>query len=166
MEHEMGGAMTKKRIMIVCMLAAVVAAFSIVPLAASAERDQRLVMGIRVDFTSATQAVGTFAACCAVTDSGSARANVTSFTPKANNTASFEATETLAGSKGDITLALRGTTGPLDSPIHIARGKWKVIGGTGAYVDLRGHGTFTAVTDQTTGALTAINKGKGRGARG
>lgn len=158
--------MTKKRTVIVCLLAVVVAAFSIVPLAASAERDQRLVMGIRVDFTSATQAVGTFAACCAVNDSGSAQVNVTSFTPKANNTASFEATETLAGSKGDITLALRGTTGPLDSPIHIARGKWKVIGGTGAYVDLRGRGTFTAVTNQATGALTAVNQGKGRGARG
>jgi hypothetical protein len=158
--------MTKKRTMIVCLLAAVVAAFSIVPLAASAERDKRLVMSVRVDFTSATHAVGTFAACCAVNDSGSAQADVTSFIPKANNTASFKATETLAGSKGDITLALRGTTGPLDSPIHIARGKWKVIGGTGAYVDLRGQGTFTAVTDQTTGALTAVNQGKGRGARG
>jgi len=158
--------MTKKRTTIACLLAAVVAAFSIVPLAASAERDQRLVMSIRVDFTSATQAVGTFAACCAVNDSGSAQADVTSFIPKANNTASFEATETLTGSKGDITLALRGTTGPLDSPIHIARGQWKVIGGTGAYVDLRGHGTFKAVTDQTTGALTAINQGKGRGAQG
>jgi hypothetical protein len=158
--------MTKKRTMIVCLLAAVVAAFSIVPLAASAERDQRLVMGIRVDFTSATHAVGTFAACCAVNDSGSAQADVTSFIPKANNTASFEATETLAGSKGDITLALRGTTGPLDSPNHIARGKWKVVGGTGAYVDVRGHGTFTAVTNQATGALTAVNQGKGSGARG
>ena len=158
--------MKKQRTMIVCLLAAVVAAFSIVPLAASAERDQRLVMGIRVDFTSATHAVGTFAACCAVNDSGSAQADVTSFIPKANNTASFEATETLTGSKGDITLALRGTTGPLDSPNHIARGKWKVVGGTGAYVDLRGHGTFTAVTNQATGALTAINQGKARGGQG
>jgi hypothetical protein len=158
--------MTKKRTVIVCLLAAVVAAFSIVPLAASAERDQRLVMGIRVDFTSSTHATGTFAACCAVSDSGSAQADVTSFTPKANNTASFEATETLAGSKGDITLALRGTTGPLDSAIHIARGQWKVVGGTGAYADLRGRGTFTAVTDQVTGALTAINRGRARGAQG
>ena len=158
--------MTKKRILIVCMLAAVVAAFSIVPLASSAERDQRLVLGIRVDFTSSTHAAGTFAACCAVTDSGSAQADVTSFTPRTNNTASFEATETLAGSKGDITLALRGTTGPLDSPNHIARGRWTVVGGTGVYVDLRGRGSFTAVTNQATGALTAINQGKARGAQG
>jgi hypothetical protein len=73
---------------------------------------------------------------------------------------------TLAGSKGDITLALRGTTGPLDSPVHIARGSWKVVAGTGAYANLKGRGTFTAVTDQVTGALTAINTGKARGAEG
>lgn len=158
--------MTKRRITIVCLLATVVAAFSIVPLGASANGEQRLTMSVRVDFTSSTHAVGTFSACCAVNDSGSAQADVTSFTPRQDNMASFEATETLVGSKGDIILALRGTTGPLDSPNHIARGRWKVVGGTGAYADLRGRGTFTAVTNQVTGALTAINEGKARGARG
>jgi hypothetical protein len=158
--------MTKKRVTIACLLAAIAVTFSIVPLAASHNRDQQLAIGVRVDFTSSTDAVGTFAACCVVTDSGSAQAVVTSFTPKPNNTAAFEATETLAGSKGDITLALRGTTGPLDSPVHIARGSWKVVAGTGAYANLKGRGTFTAVTDQVTGALTAINRGKARGAEG
>ena len=156
--------MTKKRLTIACLLAALVAAFSVVPLAASADRDRQLVVGIRLDFTSSTHAEGTFAACCVVTDSGAARVDVTSFTPQPNNRASFEATQTLAGSKGDIVLALRGTTGPLDSDVHIARGRWNVVGGTGAYEDLSGRGTFTAVTDQTTGALTAVNKGKARGA--
>jgi hypothetical protein len=158
--------MTKNRITILCLFAAVATAFSIVPLAASANGEQRLTMSIRVDFTSATHAVGTFAACCAVNDSGSAQADVTSFTPRPDNMASFEATETLTGSKGDITLALRGTTGPLDSPNHVARGQWKVVGGTGAYAGLSGHGTFTAVTNQVTGALTAINQGKVRVTRG
>ncbi|MGH3024151.1 MAG: hypothetical protein ACRDNI_10890 [Gaiellaceae bacterium] len=158
--------MTKRRVTIACLLAALVAAFSVVPLGASADRDGQLVVGIRLDFTSSTHAEGTFAACCIVTDSGVARADVTSFTPQPNNRAIFEATETLAGSKGDIILALRGTTGPLDSAVHIARGRWKVVGGTGAYEGLSGRGTFTAVTDQTTGALTAVNKGKASGARG
>ena len=110
-------------------------------------------------------AAGTFSACCVVTDSGRAQVDVTSFTPKSNNTAAFEATETLAGSKGDITLSLRGTTGPLDSDVHVARGSWRVVGGTGAYTDLRGRGSFTAVTNQVTGALSAVNEGKARGAR-
>jgi hypothetical protein len=158
--------MTRKRITIACLLAALVATLSIVPLAGSHNRDRQLEIGIRLDFTSQTHAVGTFAACCVVTDSGSAQADVTSFTPKANNTAAFEVTETLDGSKGDIVLALRGTTGPLDSAVHIARGQWTIVGGTGAYADLRGRGSFTAVTDQATGALTAVNTGKARGAEG
>jgi hypothetical protein len=151
---------------LLCLLACAVAAFSIVPLAASADRDRQLVMGVRLDFTSSTHAEGTFAACCVVTDSGPAQADVTSFTPQPNNRARFEATETLEGSKGSIILALRGTTGPLDSDVHIARGRWEVVGGTGAYEGLRGRGAFTAATDQATGALTAVNKGKVRGARG
>ncbi len=158
--------MTRKRITIACLLAAIVAALSIVPLAGSHNREQQLAIGVRVDFTSSTHAAGTFAACCVVTDSGSAQADVISFTPKPNNTATFKATQTLAGSKGDITMALRGTTGPLDSAVHIARGEWKIVGGTGAYADMRGRGSFTAVTNQATGALTAINEGKARGAHG
>ncbi|MGH3012245.1 MAG: DUF3224 domain-containing protein [Gaiellaceae bacterium] len=155
--------MTKRRMTVVCLLACAVAAFSIVPLAASGDRGRELVAGVRLDFTSSTHAEGTFAACCAITDSGTAQADVTSFTPQPNNRASFEATETLSGSKGTIILALRGTTGPLDSAVHAARGRWKVVGGTGEYEALRGHGTFTAATDQTTGALTAINEGSVRG---
>lgn len=124
--------------------------------------DHRLVIGVRVDFTGPTHAEGTFAACCVVTDSGRAQADVTSFVPRRDNTASFEATETFVGSKGTFVLKLRGRTGPLDSPVHIARGRWRVMSGTGEYADLRGSGGFTAVTDQNTGALTAVNKGSGR----
>jgi hypothetical protein len=86
---------------------------------------------------------------------------VTSFTVKDHDTAEFEAIETFAGSKGTYRLALRGTTGPLSSPNHVARGRWLVIDGTGAYADLKGRGRFTAVTNQATGALTAINTGRG-----
>jgi hypothetical protein len=124
--------------------------------------DHRLAIGVRVDFTGPTHAEGTFAACCVVTDSGRAQADVTSFVPRRDNTASFEATETFVGSKGTFVLKLRGRTGPLDSPVHIARGRWRVTSGTGEYADLRGSGGFTAVTDQNTGALTAVNKGSGR----
>ena len=159
---------TRKSITIACTMATLAAASAAVPLAASAQRhhrsasDGRLVIGVRVDFTSATDAAGTFAACCAVDDAGAARAHVTSFTPRADNTADFEATETLAGSAGTITLALRGSTGPLDSARHIARGGWSVTRGTGAYAGLEGRGRFRALTDEDTGALTAINSGHAR----
>jgi hypothetical protein len=125
--------------------------------------DHRLAIGVRVDFTSSSHAEGTFTACCAVNDSGRAQADVTSYVPQENNTATFEATERFSGSAGTFVVALRGRTGPLDSPRHIARGHWRVVSGTGAYEDLKGRGVFTAVTDQATGALTAINDGSGHG---
>jgi hypothetical protein len=154
------------RKIIITLLAAAIAAATTVPLAASADRDEELVIGVRVDFVSSSHAEGTFAACCAVNDSGRAQADVTSFTVKPNNTAAFEAIETFTGSMGTFRLALRGTTGPLtigveENPNHVARGRWRVLDGTGAYADLEGRGRFTAVTNQTTGALTAINRGEG-----
>jgi hypothetical protein len=148
-----------KRIILALFVVAIAAATS-VPLAASADRDEELVIGVRVDFVNSSHAEGTFDACCAVNDSGRAQADVTSFTPRRNDRADFQAIETFTGSQGTFRLALRGTTGPLSSPRHIARGTWRVIDGTGAYADLEGRGRFTAVSNQTTGALTAINKGE------
>jgi hypothetical protein len=147
-----------RRIML-ALLAAGIAAATTVPLAASADRDEKLVIGVRVDFVSPTHAEGTFAACCAVNDSGRAQADVTPGTVR-NDILEFEAIETFAGSQGTFRLALRGTTGPLSSPNHLARGRWRVIDGTGAYADLEGRGRFTAVTNQA-GELTAINTGRG-----
>ena len=142
-------------------LAAIVATTAAAATGSGGGGDRRLVIGVRVDFTSSTHAEGTFAVCCAVNDSGEAQADVTSFIPH-GNTATFEATETFAGSEGTFVVALRGRTGPLDSARHIARGRWRVVSGTGAYDDLRGHGDFTALTDEVTGALTAVNDGSGR----
>lgn len=146
------------RRIILCMLVGAVVAAATVPLAASADRDHRLVIGVRVSFVSSSHADGTFAACCAVNDNGTAQADITAFTVKGDRGA-FEAVETFVGSEGTFRLALRGTTGPLSSLRHIARGGWRVLDGTGAYADLRGEGKFTALTDETDGALTAINTG-------
>lgn len=146
---------------VLVVLVAVIATTAAAATGSGGGSDHRLVIGVRVDFTGPTHAEGTFNACCAVNDSGRAQADVTSFVPH-GNTATFEATETFSGSEGTFVAELRGRTGPLDSPRHIARGRWRVVSGTGAYEDLRGHGVFTAVTNQSTGALTAVNDGSGR----
>ena len=93
------------------------------------------------------------------TTTGTAQADVTAYTVKGDS-ATFEAIETFVGSKGAFRLALRGTTGPLSSPRHIAQGRWRVLDGTGEYAELGGEGQFTALTDETDGALTAINNGE------
>ena len=142
------------------LVAAITGAAVAVPLAASADRDHRLVIGVRVNFVSSTHAEGTFAACCAVNDNGAAQADITAFSLKNDDTGAFEAIETFSGLKGSFRLALRGTTGPLSSLRHVARGHWSVLDGTGAYAGMKGEGKFTAVTDETDGALTAINDGE------
>ena len=133
-----------------------------VPLAtASPANDNRLVIGIKLTFDSSTHASGSFAACCAVNDAGSAQANILSYTPSGDQ-ATFKATNTYTGHNGTFEILLTGVTGPLTSPIHIARAHWTVISGTGAYTNLHGDGRLTAVTDDTNGSLAGIATGEGR----
>ena len=134
-----------------------------VPLTAAGGPGKEVTIGVRLDFTSSTHAEGTFAACCAVEDAGAASAEILSFTPKGNQ-ARFEATNTFDGAKGSFTISLRGTTGPLDRSVHVARARWRVIDGSGAYEHVRGGGKFTATTDQDSGALTGIDRGELHGA--
>lgn len=134
-----------------------------VPLAtASPANDNRLVIGIKLTFDSPTSphASGSFAACCAVNDAGSAEANILSYTPSGDQ-ATFKATNTYTGHNGTFEILLKGVTGPLTSPIHIARAHWTVISGTGAYTNLHGDGRLTAVTDDTNGSLAGIATGEG-----
>ena len=150
-----------RRLIVIAAIAAAITA-AVVPLAAFADGDDdddAATIGVRLDFTSSTEAAGTFAVCCSVTDSGTAQAEVTSFVEKRNH-ARFEATNTFTGTQGSFTILIRGTTGPLDSPVHVARGRWHVIEGSGAYAGLEGEGRLSAVTDQATGALTAIDEGE------
>jgi hypothetical protein len=133
-----------------------------VPLAtASPANDSRLVIGVKLTFDSSTHAAGSFAACCAVNDAGSAQANILSFTPIAGDQASFKAINAFSGEGGTFEILLEGVTGPLSSPRHIARAHWTVISGTGAYTTLHGDGRLTAVTDDTNGSLAAIADGEG-----
>ena len=155
--------MMKRFVVGMLVVASLVLAVWAVSVAASSGQDHRLVIGVRLDFKSSTHAVGTFAACCSVNDSGAASADVTSFVPKPNgNDASFEATNTYVGANGSFTIRLGGITGPLDSLRHVAHAHWRVIEGTGAYADLTGEGQLRAVTDEDTGALTAIADGEGQ----
>ncbi|MEA2142831.1 MAG: hypothetical protein QOI64_1261 [Solirubrobacteraceae bacterium] len=147
----------KTRLILAAALAA--GAVTAVPLAASADHDDRITIGARLDFTSQTHADGTFAVCCSITDAGSASADITSYQPRGSR-ANFTATNRFVGANGTFVIALEGATGPLGSPVHVAQARWRVISGTGAYEHLRAHGRLSAVTNQQTGALTAIDVGE------
>ena len=153
----------RTRTSLIATLIALAIAAVTVPLAtASPTNDNRLVIGIRLTFDSHTHATGSFAACCAVNDHGNAEATILSYTPSGDR-AAFQATNTYTGRHGTFTIQLDGVTGPLTSPIHIARAHWTVTGGTGAYTNLHGGGRLTAVTDET-GSLTAVADGEAHGA--
>jgi hypothetical protein len=151
-----------RKLIAIAAIAATAILGAVIPLAALADGDDDgdgVTIGVRLDFSSATQADGTFAICCTITDAGTARAEVTSFVEEGTQ-ARFEATNTYTGAKGEFTIHLRGTTGPLGSPVHVARGRWRVVEGSGDYAGLEGKGRFTAVTNQETGALTGIFEGE------
>lgn len=150
----------RKRILLALTLLLAAAASAIIPLAASAEGMRSLVIGARFSLETGT---GTFSACCAVSDSGTASLEITLFEERGNE-AVFEATNTFAGQDGSFTISIRGTTGPLtidgvQNPRHIARGKWQITSATGDYVGLQGHGALTAMSDFDAGTLTAIDDG-------
>jgi hypothetical protein len=150
-----------RKLIVIAAVAAAAILTAAVPFAAFADgdSDDAATIGVRLDFTSATQADGTFAVCCSVTDAGTAQAEVTSFVEQGDH-ARFEATNTYTGAKGEFTILLRGITGPLGSPVHVARGRWRVVDGSGDYAGLEGKGHFTAVTNQETGALTGVFEGE------
>ena len=93
-------------------------------------------------------------------DDGAAEAQVLSFAPRGDNEATFEATNTYVGQKGSFSILLRGVTGPLDSDRHVARARWRVVDGSGAYAQLSGEGQLTAVTDETNGFLSGVAVGE------
>jgi hypothetical protein len=59
----------------------------------------------------------------------------------------FTASEVLAGREGMLRLRLEGVFGPARDGIAEGSGHWVVTGGTGAFSDARGTGTWRGVRD-------------------
>jgi hypothetical protein len=59
----------------------------------------------------------------------------------------FTASEVLAGRRGMLRLRLEGVFGPARDGIAEGAGHWVVTGGTGAFENVQGTGTWTAVRD-------------------
>ena len=116
-------------------------------------------IGVRVNFVSSSHADGTFAACCAVNDNGAAQADVTAYTVKGDRR-HFRGDRDVRRLEGHVQArAARHHRSAEQPPPHRAR-PLAVLDGTGEYAQLSGEGQFTALTDETDGALTAINNGE------
>lgn len=155
--------------------AAVIAAVSLaLPLGASGDTEDegRLVLTERMQLTSfdpatgeGTQA-GTFVAAGAVNDAGSATA-MFKVAPGGGGCGVLTGPHTFTAMTGTITVFTTAAVCPFPPPApprSFARGTWRVVGATGAYAGLRGHGKIYATADFTNGQITIARDGKvGRG---
>lgn len=158
----------KKRVSIAFAAAALAMVAVVLPLAATAGDAKRLVLTERMQLTSfdpatgqGTQA-GTFAAAGAVNDAGNSTATF-QVTPGNGGCGTLTGPHTFTGANGTITVFTRADVCPFPPPTpprSFARGKWEVIGATGAYAGLRGHGQVYATADFTTGQITIARDGK------
>jgi hypothetical protein len=96
------------------------------------------------------EAAGTFSSSGAISDNGTVELQLTFGALPAPSTGVLQSLRTLTGQHGTITLRCtqigRDFSDPADVP---NQGSCAVIGGTGAYADVHGHGTLTGTADLT-----------------
>jgi hypothetical protein len=157
-----------RRVLLSLLIAALAAGFVALPLWASADDEQHLVLTERMQLTSfdpatgdGTQA-GTFVAAGAVNDAGSATA-VFQVSHRAGGCGTLTGPHTFTGANGTITVFTRAAVCPFPPPTpprSFARGTWRVIGATGDYAGLRGQGRIFATADFTNGEITIARVGE------
>jgi hypothetical protein len=70
---------------------------------------------------------------------------------------------TFTGSGGTITVFTKAVIcpfPPVTTPRSFARGEWRVVGATGKYKGLRGHGKIVATADFSNGQITIARDGE------
>jgi hypothetical protein len=136
------------------------AVLTMLPLAASASDQRRVMISERNQLTSPTTQAGTWVGAGAVNDSGTVTAEFT-LTPRGQK-ALLAGTHVLVGSEGSITVETKAWVRPFPPPTPpraMAEGTWKIIAGTGSYAGLEGRGKVYATADFTTGEITIVRDG-------
>jgi hypothetical protein len=108
-----------------------------------------------------TQA-GTFVAAGAVNDAGASTA-VFHVGAGRGGCGNLTGPHTFTGSGGTITVFTKAVICPFPPPTpprSFAKGEWRVIGATGRYAGLRGHGSIVATADFSTGEITIARDGE------
>ena len=117
-------------------------------LAAGAPGAQAQSAFVAIDFTTATtsgnaqagRTAGTFTSTGRVRDAGRM---TTAYRAVGTQ---VDATAMLMGTRGILTIGLRGALGPILDGHQSVAGRWRVCGGTGPYLRLAGKGRWQAVT--------------------
>jgi hypothetical protein len=141
---------------------AILAAAVTIPVVAWASSvDSKLQIGFSLHFTGPDSTAGTFVASGAVRDSGTSVVTNIVLTPQGNqDDARLTGRQEFIGQKGSITTAFSGLAGPLNDPHQTGTGTFEIVGGTGEYVGIKGHGTFLVVVDMSTNQLIGTGDGQ------
>ena len=159
--------MTRKRFLAAA-AAVLAAAVAVVPFAATAGDQKRIVLTERLQVTGFVPATGagtlagTFIAAGAVNEAGSVAAAFT-LVPVKGGCGHLTGTHVLTGAAGTLSVrtnALACPYPPSSPPRSFVRGKWHVVGGTGAYAGVDGKGRIIATGDFGTGEITIARDGK------
>ena len=138
------------------------------PLAANAGDEKRIVLTERLQVTGFVPATGagtlagTFQSAGAVNEAGSVAATFT-LVPVKGGCGSLTGTHVLTGAAGTLSVRTDARACPYPPgapPRSFVRGKWHVVGGTGAYAGLAGKGRILATGDFGTGEITIARDGK------
>jgi hypothetical protein len=81
-------------------------------------------------------------------------------TPIGGDRAILEGDHMLSSAAGTLVVRSRVTLSPYPAPRVIAQGTWKIVGATGTYAGLEGHGKSLAVGDFTTATATIMRDGE------
>jgi hypothetical protein len=133
-------------------------------LAAAAPGAQAQSAFVAIDFTTATtsgnakagRTTGTFTSTGRVRDAGRM---TTAYRAVGTQ---VDATAMLMGTRGILTIGLRGALGPILDGHQSVAGRWRVCGGTGPYLRLAGKGRWQAVTElgaAPAGLVTPTTRG-------
>ena len=145
---------------VVIAVAGAVAAAIAIPVGARGEAANQLYLGTNLHFTSPTTSAGTFVASGAVADSGTVTVDHLALVPTGkSDSAELSGTETFTSATGSIVTRFAGIAYPLSSPHQVGKGEFRIVSGSGAYANLRGHGVFLIVVDPISNELVGTEEG-------
>lgn len=129
--------------------------------ASASSVDTKLQIGFSLQLTGPDSAAGSFVASGAIRDSGTAAVTNLMLTPQGNqDDARLTGRQTFVGQNGSITTTFQGFAGPVTDVHEAGKGTFDIVGGTGAYAEIKGHGTFLVVVDLSANQIIGTEDGQ------
>ena len=135
------------------------AVFTLLIASVASAEDKNVSIHFDFQLTTWPNYVGTYTITGAINETGPAEASVGTRVND-DGVLLIYANKVLHLMNGDIDLLIEGplvSTG--DATVSVI-GKWHLTGGTGAYADVKGHGTAAAVGDMAAGTFSGVYPGK------